>query len=303
MNTALRVYYLAVGTLRGGKLPPSGRMHQKSAGFTLIELLVVIAIIAILASLLLPGLARAKARAQGAVCAANVAQLQLAWHYYADDCQDRVPPNYMWDAGREGKYPCWVASWIPYYSTVQYPEDYTNALSLLSPGEGHIGPYVKEARVFKCPSDKSTALIKGIRHLRPRSCSMNIFMGGDKTPIEPEKYCVFTRRSQIVTPPPSLACVFIDEHEDTIDDPVFLLLPEYQYVEEMCWSSFPATRHNGIGVLSYADGHVEHKKWLDPRTRLKVTGEWVQGERSPGNQDIVWLQQRLTARVPGWSPW
>src|ERR1044072_844854 len=62
----------------------------RSKGFTLIELLVVIAIIAILASLLLPALAKAKTKAQGIMCMSNSKQLMLAWNLYASEFNDKL---------------------------------------------------------------------------------------------------------------------------------------------------------------------------------------------------------------------
>lgn len=59
--------------------------------FTLIELLVVIAIIAILASILLPALNRARERGRGASCQSNIRQLAQVYMFYATDCDDYLP--------------------------------------------------------------------------------------------------------------------------------------------------------------------------------------------------------------------
>jgi prepilin-type N-terminal cleavage/methylation domain-containing protein len=151
------------------------RGKKRLEAFTLIELLVVIAIIAILASLLLPAMSKGKTQAHKGFCINNYKQLHLAWHLYTDDHNGVFPRNYQGNAGTAPEGPCWVAGEMSYTPN---RTDNTNTFWLLN-SFGGIGPYLKDAKPFRCPADSSKALINGLYYPRVRSVTMNDYIGTD----------------------------------------------------------------------------------------------------------------------------
>jgi prepilin-type N-terminal cleavage/methylation domain-containing protein/prepilin-type processing-associated H-X9-DG protein len=260
-------------------------------GFTLIELLVVIAIIAILAAMLLPALSKAKAKAHRVQCISNLRQLALPYQLYADDNEGRLVPNGQ--VTDLGKPRLWVAG-----AEHLRPEFFTNREALLDDRYALFAGYVPSAGVYKCPSDRSEPDWSGVTYPKLRSYSMNCYMGWQTGPPVSSSYITFQKESEVAAQKPGELFTFVDGAPRNLCLPAFVL-----YMSGGWFYHRPSAEHDGGGVFTFGDGHVEARRWKEADTIAAAKdGGFGDGAHfkfvSSGNVDLLWLREHATVLKP-----
>jgi prepilin-type N-terminal cleavage/methylation domain-containing protein len=277
---------------------------KRNRGFTLIELLVVIAIIAILAAMLLPALARAKAKSQKVICLNNLKQWGLAETMYVADSNDTYPKTKIPNGtpGAPGGYnednPMWADLFAFYYANPQQGMDaWFNALppyvgqqalayyaiqSADSQGnKPAIDAFNNGSTIFRCP----TAIIDSqlLPPNRPKYDRIFFRYGMNSKALDGQPSLVSNLKVSMITVSPARLVMF-DEGRTLMSETPFYGNTQKQ--NDICkpqvYTTDLSSRHFGGSSLTFTDGHAVWYKYsyMCLSTPAKAA--------DPGVPDISW---------------
>ena len=237
--------------------------------FTLIELLVVIAVIAILMSVLIPALSRAREMGKRAVCLNNTKTLALAWTLYCSENEGKIP------AAQGLATTGWVRGLTGTYATRPVEAPVEEQIAAIRAGV--LYPFAATEKVYRCPVARKNEM---------RTYSASPAMNGYTDANGGTVVKNVNKLRQLTT-----RLVYIDDHGENWDAMWYIF-----YREPRWWNPVPM-RHGKGTVGSFADGHSDFYAWKDERTIEYAQMTWIVAENSrgseppqPGNEDLRWAQ-------------
>jgi prepilin-type processing-associated H-X9-DG protein len=284
------VLILEFGNTLLARLPSSCHMKANGA-FTLRDFLPLIAMTYLLIFFFLPSASRTQSTTSAARCMANMRYLTVAWQLYVEENSGKLVENYDGAdaqggaiASRSRSSAPWACGWEDWTTS----SDNTNTLFLRDIRFAKLSPYYQtRSNIHKCPADPFLSQAQWSRGwtARARSVSMNATVGlpQAKGPFDAAIYKVARRVSDLNNPGPAETYLFLDEHPDSINDPLFW--PP----SASGWVDLPGNFHSGGATISFADGHSEIHRWLGGLRSAPVRIGGFSSVARPGDSDVHWV--------------
>jgi len=289
------------------KSSESSRSRTLNA-FTRTELVAVLAGMSLLVALGFPAIGSTRTRSRQEVCGDNLNALIRATRLYAEDHRDEFPMvthggeaqagAEIAFANRNAHRP-WATGWLNWTTSSHN----TNTAFLINPRYAVLADYTRDARLYKCPSDRLVNPVqRGLGWTgRARSYSANLAVGrGNKTQldvmIDAEK--LFIRFSDVDRPSPSQLFVFIEENSDSMNDPALGNGQRFRRWIDMPGAFHPTVGTNHASNVAFADGHVETHAWQSTVLRERINYLYSPPSIPRDDPDWGWLMDR-TSFHPG----